>query len=307
MDLRDLTYFETIAELGHLGRAAEQLNRSQPALSKSIQRLEESLGTRLFQRDGRRIKLTEVGKLLLARGKQLQMNIAQTEREVRDFASGLVGNIRLGCAASMADHLLPNLTAVLLERAPELTLKLSIAQDDVLKESLRSGQLDVIISPQIADDPQFTTYPIVEDEAVVVASEDHPVFAGPITLKDLCRYRWVLGGPTVTARRWIDNVFMAQQLPSPQVQIETNSISLLPRLIARTRLLSFVARETLEHGLGRSGLREVPLEATTMRRTVAVSVRAQGYLPPAASSMVELLREKGVSFLGSEWRRSDGA
>ncbi|MFG0634711.1 LysR family transcriptional regulator [Pseudomonas sp. xss_2] len=296
MDLRDLTYFETIAELGHLGRAAEKLNRSQPALSKSIQRLEESLGTRLFQRDGRRIKLTDVGQLLLERARQLQLSIAETEREVRDFAGGLVGNIRLGCAASMAEYLLPQLTESLLQRAPQLTLQLSIAQDDVLRESLRTGRLDAIICPLIVDDPQFRSYPILEDEAVVVASADHPVFGTAIALKDLCQYRWVLPGSTVTSRRWLDNVFIARHLPAPQVQIETNTVSLLPRLIARTGLLSFVARETLEHGQGMSRLREVPLLETTMSRTVAVSVRAEGYLPPAAGAMVDLLRDNGRSF-----------
>ncbi|MFD2646071.1 LysR family transcriptional regulator [Pseudomonas japonica] len=296
MDLRDLTYFETIAEIGHLGRAAEKLNRSQPALSKSIQRLEESLGTRLFQRDGRRIKLTDVGELLLARGKQLRLSISETEREVRDFASGLIGNIRLGCAASMAEHLLPQLVEALLARAPELTLSLSIAQDDVLRESLRAGRLDAIICPLIVDDPRFLTYPIVQDEAVVVASEDHPVFSRPVQLKDLCAYRWVLAAPTVTARRWIDNAFLSRQLPAPVAQIETNSISLLPRLIARTRLLSFLARETLEHGQGMSRLREVPLAETTMSRTVAVMIRAEGYLPPAVEAMVELLRSDGRNF-----------
>lgn len=296
MDLRDLTYFETIAEIGHLGRAAEKLNRSQPALSKSIQRLEESLGTRLFQRDGRRIKLTDVGELLLARGKQLRLSISETEREVRDFASGLIGNIRLGCAASMAEHLLPQLVEALLARAPELTLSLSIAQDDVLRESLRAGRLDAIICPLIVDDPRFLTYPIVQDEAVVVASEDHPVFSRPVQLKDLCAYRWVLAAPTVTARRWIDNAFLSRQLPAPVAQIETNSISLLPRLIARTRLLSFLARETLEHGQGMSRLREVPLAETTMSRTVAVMIRAEGYLPPAVEAMVALLRSDGRDF-----------
>jgi len=296
MDLRDLTYFETIAEIGHLGRAAEKLNRSQPALSKSIQRLEESLGTRLFQRDGRRIKLTDVGELLLARGKQLRLSISETEREVRDFASGLIGNIRLGCAASMADHLLPQLVGALLERAPELTLSLSIAQDDVLKESLLGGRLDATICPLIVDDPRFVSYPVVQDEAVVVASEDHPVFQQPVQLKDLCAYRWVLAPPTVTARRWIDNAFLSRQLPAPVVQIETNSISLLPRLIERTRLLSFVARETLEHGQGMARLREVPLAETTMSRTVAVLVRAEGYLPPAAKAMVDLLCSDGQRF-----------
>ncbi|MEE1922608.1 LysR substrate-binding domain-containing protein [Pseudomonas sp. 148P] len=297
MDLRDLTYFETIAEIGHLGRAAEKLNRSQPALSKSIQRLEESLGTRLFQRDGRRIKLTDVGELLLARGKQLRLSISETEREVRDFASGLVGNIRLGCAASMADHLLPQLVGALLERAPELTLSLSIAQDDVLKDSLLAGRLDATICPLIVDDPRFVSYPVVQDEAVVVASEDHPVFDHPVQLKDLCAYRWVLAPPTVTARRWIDNAFLSRQLPAPVAQIETNAISLLPRLIERTRLLSFVARETLEHGQGMARLREVPLAETTMSRTVAVLVRTEGYLPPAAAAMIELLRQEGEALL----------
>ncbi|AOX08784.1 LysR family transcriptional regulator [Pseudomonas putida JB] len=297
MDFRDLAYFETIAELGHLGRAAEKLGRSQPALSKSIQRLEESLGARLFQRDGRRIKLTDVGELLLARGKHLRIHIAETEREVRDYANGLVGNIRLGCAASMAEYLLPQLTEALLARAPKLTLKLSIGQDDVLREALRAGRLDAIICPLITRDPDFKIYPVLEDEAVVVASVDHPIFSASFDLQQLCRYQWVLPGPTVTARRWIDNVFISRQLPPPNVQIETNSISLLPRLIARTRLLSFLARETLEFGQGMSRLREVPLIETTMSRTVAVSIRAEGYLPPAAAALVDLLREEGGSFL----------
>ncbi|MFA7891480.1 LysR family transcriptional regulator [Pseudomonas putida] len=296
MDLRDLKYFATIAELGHLGRAAEKLNRSQPALSKSIQRLEESLGARLFQRDGRRIKLTDVGELLLARGRQLQINIAETEREIRDFAGGLIGTIRLGCAASMAEYLLPQLTAALIERAPGLVLKLSIAQDDVLKESLRFGRLDAIICPLVVDEDQFLSYPILQDEVVVVASSDHPLFSGPIGMMDLCQYRWVLGAPTVTARRWIDHAFTSNQLPSPEVQVETNSISLLPRLIAQTNLLSFIARETLEHGHGMSRLREVRLKQTTMERSVGISIRAGGYIPPAASALVELLKENGYRY-----------
>lgn len=296
MDLRDLTYFETIAELGHLGRAADKLNRSQPALSKSIQRLEESLGTKLFQRDGRRIKLTPVGELLLQRGKQLQRNIAETEREIRDFASGAVGNIRLGCAATMAEYLLPHLTAALLERAPDITLNLIIGQDDMLREQLRGDRLDMIISPLISGDPQLTSYPLLEDEAVVVASRNHPIFLRPYRLEDLNEYRWVLPASGVSARRWLDTAFQSRQLPTPFVQIETNSISLLPRLIARTNLLSFLARETLEFGKGVDRLREVPLAETTMSRTIGVTLRSAGYLSPAAQTLVQLLQDDARRF-----------
>lgn len=297
MDLRDLTYFETIAELGHLGRAAERLNRSQPALTKSIQRLEESFGTKLFQRDGRRIKLTPVGELLQARGKVLQQSIAQTQREVRDFASGAVGDIRLGCAATMAEYLLPELTNTLLKRSPQVTLKLVIGQDDMLREQLRSGDLDMIICAQRSAEEEFTFYPILTDEAVVIASRNHPIFKAPFEMKDLCRYRWVLPPAGVSSRIWVDDAFARHDLPLPEVQIEANSISLLPRLIAQTSLLSFIARETLEFGKNMQDLREVMLEQTTMARTICVMLRREGYLSPAAHAMVQMLRDDGGSFL----------
>ncbi|PHN62213.1 LysR family transcriptional regulator [Pseudomonas viridiflava] len=298
MDLRDLTYFETIAELGHLGRAAEKLNRSQPALTKSIQRLEESFGTRLFQRDGRRIKLTPVGELLQARGKELQQSIAQTQREVRDFASGMVGNIRVGCAATMAEHLMPKLTSALLQRTPDVTFKLVIGQDDLLRESLRSGQLDMIICALAPDSEGVTSFAVLEDEAVVIASKQHPIFKStPLQMSDLCAFRWVLPPVSVSSRKWLDATFAAHGLPLPTVQIEANSISLLPNLIAQSNLLSFVARESLEFGKTMQHLREVPLEQTTMKRTIGVTLRSGGYLSPAAQGMLQMLRYNGGDFL----------
>lgn len=296
MDLRDLFYFETIAELGHLGQAAEKLNRSQPALSKCIQRLEESLGTRLFMREGRRIKLTPVGELLLARSKPLRQSIEDTRREVRDFASGASGNIRLGCAATMIEYLVPDLAATLIQQAPDITLSVVVGQDDVLQQALLAGQLDMAICPLGQTDPQLHNHPLIEDEAVVVASSDHPIFNAPFELSDLCKHRWILPPSTVSGRRWLDNVFHQHHLPPPFVQIETNSITLSPRLIARTGLLSFLTRESLEYGKGVAHLREVPLAQTTQKRAVGVSWRATGYLSPAAQKLVQILREFGPGF-----------
>ena len=296
MDLRDLAYFETIAELGHLGRAAERLGRSQPALTKSIQRLEESLGARLFQRDGRRIRLTPAGELMLQRARQLRQDIEETRREVRDFASGVVGNIRLGCAATMAEYLLPRLTEDLLERAPAITMSLVLGQDDVPREALRSGRLDMAICSRIVDDPQLSSEPLLQDQVVVVASRDHPIFDGPVVMADLCRYRWVLPATGVSSRRWMDATFQAHQLPMPQVQIETNAIPMLPNLIARTRLLSFIAREALAGGHGMDQLREVQLAETTLTRTIGLAVREGAYLSPAAQLLRGMLREHAGRF-----------
>ena len=73
LDLRDLRYFETIAELGHLGQAAKRVHRTQPALTSCVRRLEAAFGTPLFERVGRGIRLTPAGALLLARAQRLRL------------------------------------------------------------------------------------------------------------------------------------------------------------------------------------------------------------------------------------------
>lgn len=291
MDLRDLAYFETIAELGHLGRAAQKLNRTQPALTKSIQRLEESLGARLFQRQGRRIGLTPVGELLLGRSKALLQGVEDTRREIRDFAEGALGNIRLGCAATMIEYLLPDLVANLIAQAPEITLSVVVGQDDVLREGLHSGELDVVIGPMSQDDPDLTTHLLLEDEALVVASASHPLFKGPINLGELCKYRWILPPSTTLGRRWIDHLFHQHSLPPPFVQIETNLITLTPRMIASTGLLSFMTRQSLANSRAIAYLREVPLDETRFVRRVGVAWRRGSYLSPAARRLVDILSD----------------
>lgn len=110
-------YFETIAELEHLGRAAERVHRSPPALTKGIRRLEESLGTPLFERVGRGLRLTAAGRALQRRAKLLDVAIDDTLREVGAVAKGAAGHLRIGVAPTMAQYLLPGACNAFLENA----------------------------------------------------------------------------------------------------------------------------------------------------------------------------------------------
>lgn len=94
MDVRDLPYALVVAELGHLGRAAKTVFRSQPALSKSIHRLEQSLDVKLFDRVGRGIRLTPVGEALLRRARLVRVALDDTTREIGGFASPIAGHER---------------------------------------------------------------------------------------------------------------------------------------------------------------------------------------------------------------------
>lgn len=292
MDLRDLQYFETIAEVGHLGLAAEKVFRTQPALSKCIDRLEAELGTDLFQRDGRRLRLTPVGEVLLARARVLRRTMEEATREVSDFAKGVMGNVRVGSAATVAEYLLPEACSALLKTAPGVTVELVIGMNDVLREALRTGQLDIVVGPLAKNEQEFTSWPIIDDEVVVVGRHDHPLFrSGKIKMADLCDYQWVMPAKTVATRQWLDQAFENNNLPTPKVQIASNSISMLPKLIARTDLLSFISRKNLGPGNVGAPLREVSVSQTTMKRSFGVVYRADGYLSPAAHCLVNILKE----------------
>ncbi|MGJ7515170.1 LysR family transcriptional regulator [Pseudomonas baetica] len=301
MDLRDLYYFEMVAVCGNLVRAAERVHKTQPALSKSIQRLEGTLGTALFNREGRRMCLTPAGELLLLRARHLRLGVEETQREIQDFAKGTAGVVRLGCGPTAAEFLLPRLVAILLELAPELTLDLVTGQNDLLVNSLRTGHLDLLISPLSAiDSDVFETYALLEDEVVVVASADHPLFEKNVSLADLCTWRWVLPAPSVATRRWLDNTFFNHQLELPKIHIQTNSLNVMPRLITHTKLLSFVSRHNL--GPGRTGvnLKEVVLEQTTMKRSFGLVRRREAYLSPPAAFVVDLLQREGEALFSAQ-------
>lgn len=294
VQLRDLRYFESVAELGHIGQAADKLGRTQPALTKAVQRLEEAFGSALFERRGRGIQLTAVGEVLLARARLLRGATEEALREVGDFAKGNAGHVRIGSGPIAADHVLPQICNVLLQEAPQTTIDITIAPSMVLRERLREGAIDLLIGLMPEHDEAFVTHSIVEDVVVVATSSDHPVFQlKKITMKALLQWRWVLPIQAIPSRQWLDASFQSRGLPLPTVQINANSIPLLPRMIARTDLLSFLSRHTLGDDAVYGALREVPLKETTLKRQLGVTYRRQGYLSPAAQRLVTLLRTRG--------------
>ena len=297
LDLRDLRYFEVIATTGHVGRAAKQLFRSQPALTGAVRRLEQIVGTALFARSGRGIRLTAAGEALLMRARALRIASEDAVREIGDLGKGLAGQVRIGVVPTVARFLLPPACKEFLRQAPEVTLRIVIAHNDVLRSSLKAGELDVTVSFSAQADGEIASYDIFADEVVVVAARGHPVFRREVAMKDLLDYRWILAGRSVATRQWLDNAFATRGLPGPTVQIETNLILLLPALIEENNLLSFISRRNIERG---ARVKEIVLRETTMKRRFAVSYRNDAYLSPAARRFVEHLRTRSQALFQEE-------
>ncbi|MBA2962359.1 MULTISPECIES: LysR family transcriptional regulator [Ramlibacter] len=307
LHLRDLRFFEAIAESGHMGQAAEKIGRSQPALSKCVRRLEEAVGSPLFERDGRGIRLTAVGEVLRQRAQVLRGAADYALREVSDFAHGRAGHVRIGSGPIAADFLLPELCRLVLRDGARTTVSIVIGPSWELHEDLRNGKIDMLIGLTTEGETEFRSVPIVEDVVVVAARRNHPIFRQRrITMESLLQYAWALPSPNIPSRQWLDLTFASNGYARPNVQIEAGSIPLLPRMIARTDLLSFVSRHTLALHRGRE-LKEVAFAPTTLRRKLGVTSRRGGVLSPAAQHVMTLLESDGAALFRQALRGAGSA
>lgn len=303
MDLRDLRYFETIAELQHVGRAAAKLHRTQPALTGSIRRLEEDCGAALFERAGRGIRLTAAGRVLLKWAQRLRFDEEDARRELASIGQGLAGHVRIGIVPTAAQFQLPAVARQLLQEAPEVTLGTVVGLVDTLRPRLLAGEIDLMVGTEGPDAAGLVSKVLSEDSIVVAAHARHELFkSSKPTLKDLTRYAWALQPPGAPTRDWLDHTFDRKHLPRPRVQVESTMLLVLPALIAETGLLSFISRHHLAGPLARSGLKEVPVKEAVMRRRMVVSHRAKGYLSPVAARVIELFAAATIGTSSSPHR-----
>jgi DNA-binding transcriptional LysR family regulator len=291
MDLRDLRYFETIAELQHLGRAAVKLHRTQPALTSSVRRLEADCGAALFEKAGRGIQLTEAGRVLLKWAKRMRFDVEDARRELQSIGAGLSGQLRMGIVPTAAQFLLPAVARQLLAEAPEVSLRTVVGLVDTLRPQLRAGELDMVIGTEGTPEAGWVNQPLADDMIVVAAAERHAVFHQAATLKDLTAHAWALQPPGAPTRDWLDHTFDRHGLPRPRVRVETTMLLMLPTLIVQTGLLSFISRHHLQGRARIAGLKEVPVKGAAMKRRLVVTYRANSYLSPAAKRLLDLFAQ----------------
>lgn len=292
MELKDLSYLLVIQETAHLGKAAQALGITQPALTKCIQRMEKSSATRLILKVGRGIQLTEAGLLLCERAQKVLHLMQVTQQDLKALGAGTAGVIRLGVAATAAEFMLPHLTRELLQHAPTAVLEVQVGMNDLLQSRLRENKIDLILGflPQRND--EFITRPLMEDPVVVAASCFHPLAGIHPTPQQLDQYQWLLPAPQVATRQWLEQRLRSGGYAAPRVQMESNTLSPLRQVLAQTQLLSFLSRRLLHEEAGQSALIEIPLPLVMMPRTFGWQFRSLSELTPAARLLVDLAEKR---------------
>jgi DNA-binding transcriptional LysR family regulator len=288
-----------------VGRAAEALGLSQPALSRSLGRLERSLDTTLFTRTPKGVELTVVGAAFLSHVQRLRLSVGDIEREVEELTKGQVGNLRVGANSHATEHLLPETIETLLKKAPRLSLNVTVGPTAALEAALLSGRLDLIVSGIIAPAHRdLEQVHLWDDDYYVYASAGHRLAGRKrLGIADVVEERWALprdAPPTL----WLQRTFRDHGFAPPRLTLETSSLSLRLRVVASSNLLDFMPRMSACSAPERLRLTELRVRELAWRRALAARYRRGAYLSPAARFFIDVLKATATAIAARRDRRS---
>ena len=188
-----MRYFMALAEELNFSRAAQRLHMSQPPLSKQIKQLETELGSQLFDRVGRGVRLTEAGELLFAEAQRILSQIEQTKNLIQRVGRGEVGQITLGFTPSAANEVLPPILLEFGNRYPEVELSLHEMKADQLVDRLSNMWIDVAFLLLPFEDDRFHCKTVSREPLVIALPSEHPLASEPtVKMRALANEPFVL-------------------------------------------------------------------------------------------------------------------
>ncbi|MFC3748051.1 LysR family transcriptional regulator [Paenibacillus sp. GCM10012306] len=289
----DLDIFAAVVEHSSLNRASRQLNLSQPALSRKISKLEERLGVPLFSRYGKRLELTEVGRLAYTYALEQRQQRSKFMEALSKFKEGEPQLVTLGASLTTLQTTLPPLVNTYMEKYPAAELKLITGKTHEIVSSVSEGKCDVGIIASSIQEPGLRCIPLFEDQLRLVVSSQHPLTLLPkLSMDHLSRLPMILFSKGTWYRRLTDDLFQRCGI-DPDVRMEIDSFEAIVRLLPTAKTAALLPKSYLRpellNGSGLVSLHIKELEQT--QRTTCLIYRDGGGLSGAARSLVQVTKE----------------
>lgn len=220
MNLNHLNYFRVLAKLEHYTQAADKLSITQPSLSHAMSSLEKDLGTYLFEKQGRNIKLTKYGKIYFEYVDRALSELEKGERKLRELTNISSGTIELGYIYTLGPTFVPALIKSFVSIGENKNIKFSFGQGTTksLIEDLKNEKFDIVLCSYVENEEDVEFIPIEREELVVIVANEHPLAKkDTIDLRDLDNYSFIGFSEKSGIRPLINSLF-------EQVNIKPNII-----------------------------------------------------------------------------------
>lgn len=280
MELRQIRYFIEVAKLEHVTEASYSLQVAQSAVSRQIFKLESELGVELFIREGRKVRLTQLGKAFLAHMEQAMNVIDQAQKEIEEFLDPERGTVQIGFPSSLAFHMLPTIISVFREQYPDIRFQLKHGSYRGLIDEVIKGDLHLaLIGPVPRDEKQLRCNTLFQEPIVALLPSSHPLAASrSIKLSQLRDESFVLFPNGFVLRDIVVNACKSLGF-EPQVSFEGDEIDALKGLVAAGLGITLLPEITLNDSIPRSTVK-VTISEPQVMRTVGIITPANRELPP---------------------------
>jgi DNA-binding transcriptional LysR family regulator len=299
MELRQLRHFLSLVEERSITLAAKRELIVQSGLSNSIQALERELGTPLYLRGTRPVRLTAAGEALVGAARRTVASAAQAEQAVHQTRDALIGTLRLGISLS-AQHLVP-FASYLAEFTREhagIDLRLQYSAALTMISMLESGELDCVIGPALNQVPGVRMTRLAREPMHLVCRSDHPLAdKAEVTLSELANERFVEVPAGWTARLLSDAAFASEGIPR-RVVCEVGDWEVFLEVVSAGVGIGFVPVGLQYPVLAApdSVLRLIAVEGVRLERHIYLMLPSVGETSPAAQRFADqVLRIRAMS------------
>jgi len=286
MEIRSLSYFVRIAELGSITRAASHLRVAQPALTRQVQRLEDELGVSLFTRVNRGVRLTEAGQKLLESATRILRDVERTSDEIRAQDAHPSGKIILGITPTLCPVLAPDLFSRMRQHYPMIELKIVHAGMVRLEEMIIDGRVDLALLSELSRSRTIVSTRLAEEEMVLVTKPGTRP-PGIVTPAELRRTTLILGDGLRAAM----DALLAGLGIELQVEVELNDHETIRLMVQQGVGASILPHAAVARECARGLAEAHRLTAGGIYRSLALGVAANRSSSIARDAVAQTLRQ----------------
>jgi DNA-binding transcriptional LysR family regulator len=280
-----IRYFAAAARHEHLGRAADELDMSQPALSRSILKLEEEIGVQLFDRAGRGVRLNSAGKILLRRVERARAECEDAVRELREQRGVSRNTVSIGYFATFGVRLIPELVKSFCAIDPGVQFQLFEGPNPRLSEQLLAGEIDLCVASQIAN-VSLSWQPLFDEELFALVPPGHRLARRTcIDLAELAQDPFVALKVGHALRQTLEDLCREAGF-MPQIKLEGYEVATLRGLVGAGFGVTLAPRRTVA---APTQAVSIPVRKPRCRRVIGLSWRKGRWLSPKTLAFKEHL------------------
>ena len=290
MDWASLSAFVAIADRGGFSAAAEQLHLTQPAVSKRIAQLEQDLDVRLFDRLGRQVVLTEAGRLLLPRARQMLAEADAARRALQDLGQDVGGRLSLATSHHIGLHRLPPLLRRFAALHPRAALDIRFVDSERAYAQVLQGEAELAVTTLGPTEAPLQATVVWQDPLRFAVAPDHPhAQRARVALSHIAAHPAVLPHAGTYTPRIVAEAFARQGLPL-QLRMTTNYMETIKMMVSVG-----LAWGALPETMVDAQVKVLPVPGVQLSRQLGYVVHGGRTLSRAAQAFVALLREDAAA------------